>query len=228
MKEARHRPDQQRALHRQTGLEPPALRQEPETGKRVSRINPPEEWIVTEVPELRIVDDTLWKAVKERKGEIAEKHATVIKATQAARAPARAGAGFAMRPVVPGVVAVPLEVPTPALRRRAVLPIDATIAAASRRRRNWRIRAGPSLPDMCSRTAEQGTNRRLRSPVTARRRMAPFVITCGTAASLTGRNANPMAGIQSLSIWHAARPNDINLLADVRRRAHGDDQCAAA
>ena len=29
----------------------------PETGKRVSRINPPEEWIVAEVPELRIVDD---------------------------------------------------------------------------------------------------------------------------------------------------------------------------
>ena len=31
----------------------------PETGKRVSRINPPEEWIVSEVPELRIVDDAL-------------------------------------------------------------------------------------------------------------------------------------------------------------------------
>ena len=42
----------------------------PETGKRVSRINPPEEWIVAEVPELRIVDDTLWKALKVRQGEI--------------------------------------------------------------------------------------------------------------------------------------------------------------
>ena len=42
----------------------------PETGKRVSRINPPEEWIVAEVPELRIVDDALWKAVKHRQGEI--------------------------------------------------------------------------------------------------------------------------------------------------------------
>ena len=28
---------------------------DPETGKRVSRINPPEDWIVTEIPELRIV-----------------------------------------------------------------------------------------------------------------------------------------------------------------------------
>ena len=58
----------------------------PETGKRVSRINPPEEWIVAEVPELRIVDDALWKAVKHRQGEITEQYATVIKATQSARA----------------------------------------------------------------------------------------------------------------------------------------------
>ena len=42
----------------------------PETGKRVSRINPPEEWIVAEVPELRIVDDALWQAVKHRQGAI--------------------------------------------------------------------------------------------------------------------------------------------------------------
>ncbi len=58
----------------------------PETGKRVSRINPPEEWIVTEVPELRIVGDDLWQGVKDRQGEITEKYATVIAATQAARA----------------------------------------------------------------------------------------------------------------------------------------------
>ena len=58
----------------------------PETGKRVSRINPPEDWIVTEVPELRIVDDELWKAVKDRQGEITEQYATVIEATQTARA----------------------------------------------------------------------------------------------------------------------------------------------
>ncbi len=58
----------------------------PETGKRVSRINPREDWIVTEVPELRIVDDGLWQEVKDRQGEIAERYATVIEATQSARA----------------------------------------------------------------------------------------------------------------------------------------------
>ncbi len=56
----------------------------PETGKRVSRINPPEEWIVTEVPELRIVGDELWQAVKDRQGELTEKYATVIDAVRTA------------------------------------------------------------------------------------------------------------------------------------------------
>ena len=58
----------------------------PETGKRVSRLNPPEQWIVTDVPELRIVDDALWHAVKARQGELAEKHATVIAAVRQAHA----------------------------------------------------------------------------------------------------------------------------------------------
>ncbi len=58
----------------------------PDTGKRVARINPPEEWIVTEVPELRIVDDGLWQAAKARQGEISERYANVIAATRAARA----------------------------------------------------------------------------------------------------------------------------------------------
>ncbi|MEO5325237.1 recombinase family protein [Mesorhizobium sp. CC13] len=35
---------------------------DPTTGKRVSRLNPEDERIVTEVPELRIVDDELWQA----------------------------------------------------------------------------------------------------------------------------------------------------------------------
>ncbi len=50
----------------------------------MSRINPPEEWIVAEVPELRIVDDELWQAVKHRQGEITVQYATVIEATQSA------------------------------------------------------------------------------------------------------------------------------------------------
>jgi DNA invertase Pin-like site-specific DNA recombinase len=38
----------------------------PDTGKRVARMNPRSEWIVKEVPELRIVADDLWSAAKER------------------------------------------------------------------------------------------------------------------------------------------------------------------
>ena len=38
----------------------------PDTGKRVSRLNPESEWIVKDVPELRIIDQELWDKVKER------------------------------------------------------------------------------------------------------------------------------------------------------------------
>src|SRR5690606_12606980 len=39
---------------------------DPETGKRVSRLNPESEWITQEVPSLRIIDQALWDKVKER------------------------------------------------------------------------------------------------------------------------------------------------------------------
>ena len=42
---------------------------DPETGKRISRINPKDVWVVTEVPELRIIPDELWnqaQAIKAR------------------------------------------------------------------------------------------------------------------------------------------------------------------
>jgi len=35
-------------------------RRDPETRKRVSRLNPPKAWVVTDVPELRIIDDAIW------------------------------------------------------------------------------------------------------------------------------------------------------------------------
>ncbi len=35
-------------------------RRDPETRKRVSQLNPPEEWIIADVPELRIIDDDQW------------------------------------------------------------------------------------------------------------------------------------------------------------------------
>ncbi len=42
----------------------------PDTGKRLSRLNPPEDWKIEEVPQLRILDDQLWQAVKTRQGEV--------------------------------------------------------------------------------------------------------------------------------------------------------------
>ena len=42
----------------------------PDTGKRISRLNPEDEWIVQDVPELRILDQRVWDAVKARQGEM--------------------------------------------------------------------------------------------------------------------------------------------------------------
>ena len=39
---------------------------DPDTGRRVSRLNDPVQWVVKEVPELRIVSDELWHRVKAR------------------------------------------------------------------------------------------------------------------------------------------------------------------
>lgn len=39
---------------------------DPDTGRRVARPNPPDQWIVTDVPHLRILDDGVWNAVKAR------------------------------------------------------------------------------------------------------------------------------------------------------------------
>ncbi|GGB13394.1 resolvase [Brucella endophytica] len=44
---------------------------DPDTGKRVSRLNPESEWVVQEMPELRIVDQAIWDAVKERQEKLA-------------------------------------------------------------------------------------------------------------------------------------------------------------
>jgi DNA invertase Pin-like site-specific DNA recombinase len=39
---------------------------DPDTGKRLARVNPRAEWIVTEVPHLRIIDEEVWQAAKAR------------------------------------------------------------------------------------------------------------------------------------------------------------------
>lgn len=55
----------------------------PLTGCGVSRINPRESWIVTEVRALRIIDNALWASVKQRQEEIeAQPAVVVIKATR--------------------------------------------------------------------------------------------------------------------------------------------------
>ena len=50
---------------------------DPATGKRVSRLNPETDWIIKDVPELRIVDDELWQAARGRQSEIAQNFAKV-------------------------------------------------------------------------------------------------------------------------------------------------------
>jgi len=43
---------------------------DPDTGKRVSRLNPEEDWVVQDVPDLRIIDQGLWDQVKARQREL--------------------------------------------------------------------------------------------------------------------------------------------------------------
>jgi DNA invertase Pin-like site-specific DNA recombinase len=45
---------------------------DPNTRRRVARLNPEKAWIVQEVPELRIINDALWQQVKQRQGESRE------------------------------------------------------------------------------------------------------------------------------------------------------------
>jgi hypothetical protein len=45
----------------------------PDTGKRVSRLNEASQWITTEVPHLRIISDEVWSAAKDR--QVATRHA---------------------------------------------------------------------------------------------------------------------------------------------------------
>jgi site-specific DNA recombinase len=46
---------------------------DPDSGKRLARLNPPSEWITKDVPELRIVDDELWEAAKARQASVHRK-----------------------------------------------------------------------------------------------------------------------------------------------------------
>ena len=47
---------------------------DPNSGKRVSRINPESEWITKDVPELRIVSDELWQEAKNKQSKLDRKY----------------------------------------------------------------------------------------------------------------------------------------------------------
>jgi site-specific DNA recombinase len=59
---------------------------DPTTGKRVSRRNPESAWIRINVPELRIVEEPLWQAVKARQAELAKLFEATTKGVREARA----------------------------------------------------------------------------------------------------------------------------------------------
>jgi len=52
---------------------------DPDTGKRVARPNPQSAWIIKEVPELRIIDDETWKAVRDRYASVQRKWSAAAK-----------------------------------------------------------------------------------------------------------------------------------------------------
>jgi len=59
---------------------------DPSSGRRVSRPNPEAEWIRTEVPGLRIIDDGLWLAAKDRQAAIAQIFKPTLVGVREARA----------------------------------------------------------------------------------------------------------------------------------------------
>ncbi|MCI4590423.1 recombinase family protein [Sphingobium sp. BYY-5] len=59
---------------------------DPRTGRAVARTNPESEWVRVEVPQLRIVSDALWQAVKERQGALAVQYKPMIDGVHAAQA----------------------------------------------------------------------------------------------------------------------------------------------
>ena len=42
----------------------------PDSGKRIARLNPEADWVIQDVPELRIVDDARWQAVRARQASL--------------------------------------------------------------------------------------------------------------------------------------------------------------
>jgi hypothetical protein len=64
---------------------------DPSTGRRVSRPNPPHEWVTADVPELQIVDDDLWQGARRHQAALAKVFEATTKGVRDARAKARSG-----------------------------------------------------------------------------------------------------------------------------------------
>ena len=64
---------------------------DPSTGRRVSRPNPPSEWVTVDVPELRIVDDDLWQRARRHQAALAKVFEATTNGVRDARAKARSG-----------------------------------------------------------------------------------------------------------------------------------------
>ena len=77
---------------------------DPSTGKRVSRLNLETDWIVKDVPELRIVDDELWKAARARQDEIADKFAKVTEGVREHHRQNRLNVGRRPRTLLSGLI----------------------------------------------------------------------------------------------------------------------------
>jgi site-specific DNA recombinase len=60
----------------------------PQTGRRVLRQNPESEWVRVDAPDLRIIDDALWRTVKERQAALAVTYAEIVTASREAVAQA--------------------------------------------------------------------------------------------------------------------------------------------
>ncbi|MBL4750154.1 MAG: recombinase family protein [Amylibacter sp.] len=75
----------------------------PDTGKRVSRLNLEKDWVITEVPELRIIDQELWDKVKSLQGQYNKKDQPLHKRNRPTYFLShlikcgRCGGGYAMR-----------------------------------------------------------------------------------------------------------------------------------
>ena len=50
-------------------------KKDPKTRKRVSRLNPESEWVITELPDMRIIDDESWQAVRRYQSKLNEQPA---------------------------------------------------------------------------------------------------------------------------------------------------------